>query len=265
VEEIQRLQTGPLALAGSGEYTPAMETTDRFLLSQLDQREAARVVVIPTASALEAGAPERWNRMGVEHFTALGAQVTPLPLLTRDDAHDPQIIATLGAADFYYFSGGDPQYLVETLQDTPAWETIRTSYIAGAALGGCSAGAMMLGGYTLAVRELMSGQSPQWPPALRLLPNIAVMPHFDRVAQFVGEELFQAIVASAPAGIALVGIDEDTALVRDTTGDWRVMGRQGVTIFNERGRAIYRAGDTAQNISRENSGLSFIEYSSPTQ
>ena len=244
-------QPGPLALAGSGEYTPAMKGTDRFLLSQLGRRGAARVVVVPTASALEAGAPERWNRMGVDHFTALGAQVTPLPLLTRDDAHDSRIIAALRAADFYYFSGGDPQYLVETLQDTPAWETIRAAHISGAALGGCSAGAMMLGGYTLAVRELMSGQPPQWPPALSLLSNIAVMPHFDRVAQFVGEELFQAIVTSAPAGIALVGVDEDTALVRDTVGSWRVMGRQRVTIFDERGRAIYRAGDATPNISPE--------------
>ena len=252
---------GPLALVGSGEYTPAMEVTDRFLLSQLGRREPARVVVVPTASALEAGAPERWNRMGIDHFTALGAQVIPLPLLTRDDAHDPQLIATLRAADFYYFSGGDPQYLVETLKDTPAWDTIRATHIAGAALGGCSAGAMMLGGYTLAVRELMSGQPPLWPPALSLLPNIAVMPHFDRVAQFVGEELFQAIIASAPSGIALVGIDEDTALVRGTAGDWRVMGRQGITIFDERGRAIYRTGDTAPNINRERSELSFIEQS----
>lgn len=245
---------GPLALVGSGEYTPAMEATDRFLLGQIGRHAAARVVVIPTASALEAGAPERWNRMGVEHFTALGAQVTPLLLLTRDDAHNPHIVAALREADLYYFSGGDPQYLVETLRGTPAWETISARHAAGAVLAGCSAGAMMLGGHTLAVRELISGQPPQWPHALGLLPNIAVMPHFDRVAHFVGEALFQAIVASAPAGIALVGIDEDTALVRDATGNWRVMGRQSVAIFDERGRAIYRTGDTAPNISQEKVG-----------
>jgi cyanophycinase len=242
---------GPLALVGSGEYTPAMETTDRFLLGQLGRSEAARVVVIPTASALEAGAPERWNRMGVEHFSALGARVEPLPLLTRADAHDQQIVAALRAADLYYFSGGDPQYLVETLNNTPAWEAIRAGHAGGAALAGCSAGAMMLGGYTLAIRELVSGQPPLWLPALGLLPKIAIMPHFDRVGQFVGEELFHAIVASAPAGIALAGVDEDTALVRDTAGSWRVMGRQSVSVFDERGQVIYRTGDTAPNISQE--------------
>src|SRR5262249_12704438 len=157
----------------------------------------------------------RWNRMGVEHFTTLDAHVTSLMLLTRGDAHDPQTLAALRTAELYYFSGGDPQYLVDTFRDTPAWETIRAAHLSGAALAGCSAGAMMLGGYTLAIRGLIRGQPPQWLPALGLLPSIAVMPHFDRVAQFVGTELFQAIVASAPAGIALVGIDEDTALVRD--------------------------------------------------
>jgi cyanophycinase len=245
---MQQPRPGPLALVGSGEYTPAMESTDRFLLDQIGRRNTARVMVIPTASALETGAPERWNRMGVEHFTALGAQVEPQLLLTRDDAHDPQIVAALHTADLCYFSGGDPQYLVEALSDTPAWEAIRAGHAGGAVLAGCSAGAMMLGGYTLAIRELIRGQSPQWLPALGLLPHIAVMPHFDRVAQFVGEELFQAIVASAPAGITLIGVDEDTALVCDTAGSWRVMGRQRVTIFSGSKRTLYQAGDVAQNI-----------------
>jgi cyanophycinase len=239
IDDMQLPQSGPLALVGSGEYTPAMEATDRFLLGR---DESAKVVVIPTASALEAGAPERWNRMGVEHFTALGARVEPLLLLTRDDAHDPQIVTTLRSADLYYFSGGDPQYLVETLRGTPAWEAIRARYADGAALAGCSAGAMMLGGYTLAVRELISGQPPRWSSALDLLPNIAIMPHFDRVAQFVGEKLFQAIVASAPADITLVGIDEETALVRDTTGSWQVIGKQSATFFDGGKRTIYQAG-----------------------
>jgi cyanophycinase len=243
-----RRTPGPLALAGSGEYTLAMETTDRFLLSELGRREMARVVLVPTASALEAGAPERWNRMGVEHFTALGARVEPLLLLTRDDANDPRIVAPLHDADLYYFSGGDPQYLVETLRDTPAWEGIRARHAEGAVLAGCSAGAMMLGGSMLSIRALIGGQPPGWLPGLGLLPNIAVMPHFDRAAQFVGEELFHTIVASAPAGIALVGIDEDTALVRDTAGSWHVKGQQSVTIFDGSGRTLYRAGDAVPNL-----------------
>ena len=142
--------------------------------------------------------PERWNAMGVEHFRALGAQVSPVMLLTRDDAQDERVLADLRGADLYYFSGGNPEHVIETLHDTPAWQIIRASYVAGAVLAGCSAGAMMLGGYTLSVRAVMRGQPPRWLPALGIAPGIVLMPHFDRMADFAGAELFRAILAAAP-------------------------------------------------------------------
>src|SRR5438045_9077083 len=107
-----RAQPGTLALVGSGEYLAHMDETDRFLLDTLGGPAAARVVVIPTASALEPGMPERWNAMGVAHFRALGAQVTPIMLLNRDDAHAERVLADLRAADLYYFSGGNPVHVI---------------------------------------------------------------------------------------------------------------------------------------------------------
>jgi cyanophycinase len=243
----QRTRPGALALVGSGEYLPVMAETDRFLLDTVGGAAGARVVVIPTASALEPGMPERWNTMGVEHFRALGARVSPVLLLNRDDAHDERVLAELRGADLYYFSGGNPQHVIETLRDTPAWQIIHAGYAAGAVLAGCSAGAMMLGGYTLSVRAVMRGQPPQWLPGLGILPGIVLMPHFDRVADFAGEEMFRAILSAAPPGTTLVGVDEDTALVHlpaATEQRWRVIGRQTVSVFDrEGGRAIYRAGD----------------------
>src|SRR5690349_5081788 len=130
----QRTQPGALALVGSGEYLLQMEETDRFLLDTLGGPAAARVVVIPTASALELGMPEHWNTMGVAYFRALGAQVTPVMLLTRDDAQDHQLLADLRGANMYYFSGGNPEHVIEMLRDTPAWQIIRAGYEAGAVL-----------------------------------------------------------------------------------------------------------------------------------
>jgi cyanophycinase len=235
---------GAIALVGSGEYTPAMNETDRFLLDTLADPQAARVALLPTASALEEGAPERWNRMGAAHFAALGAQAAPLMLLSRDDAADPRIVAALRTADMFYFSGGDPQHLIAMLRGTPAWDAIRERHAGGAVIAGCSAGAMMLGGYTLSIRALMNGQPPQWPAALGLLPHIAVMPHFDRAAQFMGEESFRALIAAAPTGVTLLGVDEDTALLHLPAVGWRVLGRQTVSIFDGAGgRVIYHAGD----------------------
>jgi cyanophycinase len=240
-----RARPGALALVGSGEYLPQMAEIDRFLLGTLGQ--VARVAVIPTASALEFGMPERWNNMGVAHFRALGAEVTPVMLLTRDDAGDERVLADLRGADLYYFSGGSPQHVIEILRDTPAWRIIADGYAAGAALAGCSAGAMMLGGYTLSVRSVMRGEPPRWLPALGVAPGIVLMPHFDRVADYVGPQVFRSILESAPAAMTLVGVDEDTALVQLPSAErpWRVFGRQTVSIFDADGRrALYRAGDT---------------------
>ena len=243
----RRTRPGALALVGSGEYLPQMEETDRFLLDTLGGPAAARVVVIPTASALELGMPERWNNMGVDHFRALGAQVSPVMLLTRDDAQDERVLAELRGADLYYFSGGNPEHVIETLRDTPAWQIIRAGYAAGAVLAGCSAGAMMLGGYTLSVRSVMRGQPPRWLPGFGVAPGIVLLPHFDRVADFAGAEMFRAILAAAPPDTTLVGVDEDTALVHTPNRAerrWQVIGRQTVSVFDhEGGRAIYRAGD----------------------
>lgn len=238
---------GTLALVGSGEYTDAMSETDQFLLSTV-QRDSPVVVLIPTASALEPGMPQEWNARGVRHFEALGVTATPLPLLTREDANTPAIVAVLQAADFFYFSGGNPEYVIDTLRDTLAWEAITLRHRDGAVLAGCSAGAMMLGSAMLRVREVAAGGAPRWVTALGVARGIAVMPHFDRMSGFVGAEVFQRIIASAPAGMTLVGVDEDTALVSGGeagTMRWHVRGRQTVSVYDEHAhRTVYQQGET---------------------
>ncbi len=63
---------GPVALVGSGEYTPAMVDTDRELLSLIGGAADARVALLPTASGLEPGRPAYWNNLGLDHFRNLG-------------------------------------------------------------------------------------------------------------------------------------------------------------------------------------------------
>src|SRR6476661_7464628 len=100
---------GALALVGSGEYTRAMNETDLALLDTVGEPPAARVVVLPTAAGLEdPSSPARWARMGVGHFTDLGARVQAAMILNRTDAEDPQWLPMLEEANFIYFSGGNP-------------------------------------------------------------------------------------------------------------------------------------------------------------
>ncbi len=192
--------------------------------------------------------PERWNAQGVVHFTALGAHVTALPLITRADAHNPAILSTLEIADYYYFSGGNPEYLIDTLRDTPSWEIIRTRHQQGAVLAGCSAGAMMLGAATVRIRTIIEGQTPAWVRAMGIVAGIVVIPHFDRIAASFGLERFQQLLALVPPDLTLVGIDEDTALVRDAQPEhghrWHVLGRQSVVLFHAGQPTSFVAGET---------------------
>lgn len=249
---------GALALVGSGEYTDAMNHADAYLLETLGGPAAARVVLLPTASGLEPGSPERWNEMGRQHFASLGvADIRPTMILDRAAAADPAQLDLLRGGTFFYFSGGSPGQITEVLRDTPAWDIIRAAYEAGAALAGCSAGAMALGGQTISLRRALSGM-PMSPvatqslfvDALGIVPHLITFPHFDRMAGFVGQQAFDNLLASIPPNRTALGVDEDTALVRvayhgsDASSRWRVMGRQTVTLFAH-GAAprVLRSGD----------------------
>ncbi|MBA3943235.1 MAG: Type 1 glutamine amidotransferase-like domain-containing protein [Herpetosiphonaceae bacterium] len=229
---------GDLALVGSGEYTAAMDNVDRLLLDRL--RRDARVALLPTASGLEPGMPERWNAQGVAHFEALGATAMPLLIVRREDAFVPAYIEQLASADFFYFSGGDPQYVVDTWRDTPAWAALVSQWQRGAVLAGCSAGAMMLGPFTIRIRSIVAGQVPQWAPALGLLPHITVIPHFDRMRNFISHAQLSSVILASPPGVTVVGVDEDTALVH-VDERWQVLGRQGVTIFSGEAELVHYA------------------------
>jgi cyanophycinase len=244
---------GPIALVGSGEYLPQMDSVDRLLLARVGGT-SARVVVLATAAGLEPAASwQRWARMGVEHFARLGAAAEPVDILARADAYDPRWLPALEAADFIYFSGGSPVHVVQTLLDSPAWEVVRARHAAGAVLAGCSAGAMAFGGLTLQPGVLRgatpdTSQAPVWHVALGLVPGVIVLPHFDRMASRLGKARLRSMAATVPAGLTLIGVDEDTALVSldgGASSAWHVMGRQGVSVLHAEHEEIrYPSGAT---------------------
>lgn len=213
-------------LCGSGEFTPAMDAIDRELLSGLPPR--TRVAIVPTAAGLE-DTPTAWVAKGTAHFRALGAEPFGVMVLTRADANDPRCVAAIAAADWVYFSGGDPGHLVETLEGSPFWAAVCERLAAGALLAGSSAGAMMLGQTTFVPHD----RGPDGFPtrvttraAMNLVPEIIVAPHFD---------IFPAPLVSQWAGVVprghrLLGIDEDTALLQ-RDGAWVVRGRGRVQVF----------------------------------
>lgn len=214
---------GPVALVGSGEFLPVMEDVDRRLL----EGRSARVVFLPTAAAPEG--PERveyWAQLGLEHYRRMGVDADPLLVLNRDDADRTDLAARVDGAGLVYLSGGDPAYLTDTLRDSAVWRAIHSAWKRGTALAGCSAGAIAL---SSVVRDRFAADAPLR-PALAVVANLAVLPHFDRLRRF-RPELVDARSRGVPEGMTVIGIDEDTAMVGPTTGPWTVMGRQRVWVL----------------------------------
>src|SRR5260370_2519725 len=89
--------SGTVALVGAGEFLSTIIPVDKMLLERV--HGTPRVVVLPTASSPDgAGVPERWARMGVEHFTPLGAAVEPVRLLNLPDSNTSEIPTKLTPA-----------------------------------------------------------------------------------------------------------------------------------------------------------------------
>ncbi len=166
---------------------------------------------------------ENWQRMGVEHFTKLGARVTPVTVLTRADADSAAMAEQIAAANFVYLSGGKPRYLLETLHDSACWRAIQSVHAAGGVVAGCSAGAMALG-------EMLFDFPQIWRtvPALGLARGVAIIPHFDEMPGII-----RGRIGPASKTIPTAGVEGNTALVVSAEGEWRVEGRGGVTLFEE--------------------------------
>ena len=226
--------SGPVALVGSGEYLPVMTETEGLLL----EGRPPYFVQIPTAAALEGDdSLARWIALGRAQAERLGVEAVPVRVRNREEANSPELAALVEGAGLIYLSGGNPPYLASTLRGTRVWEAVHAAWEGGAALAGCSAGAMSLTSWVPDIRHPLRDADP----GLGVVPQLRVIPHFDR---FVGwmPDLVGRYLAKAPAGVSVLGIDEDTALVGDG-GTWTVHGRQSVWVLTVQGRIPYSAGE----------------------
>jgi cyanophycinase-like exopeptidase len=225
--------SGPLALVGSGEYLPVMQEVEASLIAG----RPPRYVQIPTAAGEEGDASlSHWVELGRVQAERLGVEAVPIVARNRDEADDPELAALVEGAGLVYLSGGSPSYLAATLRGTRLWEAVRTAWESGAALAGCSAGAMALTGWAPHVREL--DREPE--EGLGVLPAWKVLPHFDMMPVY-DPTILPRVLEGLDGDDTLVGIDEDTALVR-LEDSWQVRGRQGVHVFRGGERTSYEDG-----------------------
>ena len=228
-------QAGPIALVGSGEYLPVMADIEAALIAG----RAPRYVQIATAAVPDGPTTvERWHRMGVEQAVRIGVTPVTVPVATRDDANDPDIVALIEGAGLIYLSGGNPNFLAETLRGTKLWMAIEAQWRRGAALAGCSAGAMVMAAWVPTIRHPREGGTP----GLGLLGHLRVIPHFDAFMKRMPDVATRFLVGQDET-VTVVGVDEDTAIVGGPE-EWVVQGQSSAWILAGKERREFRVGET---------------------
>ena len=226
---------GPLALVGSGEYLAHMAPIEESLIDGRPPR------YVQLATAAVPDGPDvvaRWHRLGREQAERLAVEAVVLDVGSRLDASDPAVVAQVAGAGLIYLSGGHPAFLADTLRDTPLWKAIVDEWRAGAALAGCSAGAMAMTSWVPSLRHPRDGGTE----GLGLLTHVRVIPHFDAFASRMPDMLTKFLLPHDD-DIMVLGVDEDTALVGGPV-EWRVKGRSSVWHLTDHGRIEFPSGST---------------------
>jgi cyanophycinase len=195
-----------------------------------------RYVQIPTAASSEGqGRIQYWIELGKAQAARLGVQAVPLDVRNREDAQDPAIVEQVAGAGMIYLSGGNPSLLARALRDTPLWSAIVAAWEGGAALAGCSAGAMAMAAQVPDLRHPRQGGEQ----GLGLLPHSRVLPHFDRMLGWLPDVLTRPFFREH--GVHVVGIDEDTAIVGGPE-TFTVQGRQSAWLLSDGKRRQFKPG-----------------------
>jgi len=227
-------QPGPLALVGSGEYLEQMMPLEAALI----KGRAPRYVQLATAAVPDG--PEvvaRWHRLGREQAERMNVEAVVVAVTNRADADDERFAAMIEGAGLVYLSGGNPTFLADTLRGSKVWAAIERAWRDGAALAGCSAGAMAMTSWVPSLRHPRGGGTV----GLALVPHLRVIPHFDAFAARMPDVLTRFLLPDSDH-TTLLGIDEDTAIVGGLE-EWTVWGRQSAWRLHDGSRDEIVAGE----------------------
>ena len=231
---------GSLALVGSGEYLPQMKEFEQSLINDgIANGKKPIYIQIPTAAGQESdNRINYWQSLGASAASSLGVEQSFLPIFTRDDANNPELLKGVNDAALIYLSGGDPHFLADTVRDTLLWDLILKNWQSGGSLAGCSAGAMALSSHIPHFR--LSRAQPT--PGFNLTKQIRVIPHFDKFFKWIPDSAAKHLL-DLPGDSTLIGIDEDTAVVRRANQDWQVWGKGKLHLLKGQTPGQFGAGE----------------------
>ena len=223
-----RKPEGSLALLGGGEWTGPCRDLDERLI---EFARGSEVLVVPTASAFEH--PERVVERAAKWFDTLGVKVRGLEVLNRRDADAEANLTAMRNAKFVYIADGSPLHLRSVLKGSALFDALVQAYEGGAVIAASGAGA------TVMCDPMVDPRGGAYTVGLGIVQGLAVFPYHGTAADHLRERSIELL----PEDAVLVGVDEQTALVRERAGDWQVVGSGVVTVYRRARQAeIIAAG-----------------------
>jgi cyanophycinase len=156
-------------------------------------------------------------------------------VLNRRDAEDDANVDIVGAAKFVYLADGSPMHLRSVLKGSPLYEAMLDAFRGGAVIAASGAAATVL------CDPMVDPRGGAYTVGLGFVGNLAVFPYHGTTA----DHLLARSIDLKPAEAVLVGIDAETALVRDPGPVWSVAGAGVVTVYGDDGPVPHRAGSEA--------------------
>lgn len=205
---------GTLALVGGKPFAPGCT----FNGALVEAAGATEVVLLPTAAAFEG--PEKIVAAATAYFSDLGVGVRCVNVLSRADAAEPANAAACADAKLIYLVGSAAMHARPTLQDTPVWDAVVEAWNRGATVVGSDAGAQVL------CDPMVDDRGGAFTVGLGLIRRIAAL---TRLNTWSDDALHRLRQMTNP-DVAVIGIDEGTAVVRAPGGDWRVEGTGNVSV-----------------------------------
>jgi len=222
-----RKATGSIALLGGGEWTEPCRALDSHLLHLADCDE---VLIVPTAAAFEH--PDRVVAHAVEWFKGLGARAKGISVLNRRDAEADEHVSAMRVAKFVYLTDGSPLHLRSVLKGSPLFDALLYAYGRGSVIAASGAGA------TVVCDPMVDPRGGAYTVGLGMVPGVAVFPDHAGAADHRRERSLDL----QPPDTVLVGLDGQTAIVREASGSWKVMGPGHATVYRG-GRAVNELSD----------------------
>lgn len=211
-----------IVLHGGDEFTPGCEKIDSTILSSFGLSSYS-IAILPTAAANQN--PLKAANNGINYFKKLGVNAEKLMVLNNNDANNLTIANDLDNFNIIYFTGGDPDYLLQVLNNSLLIQKIKDKLIKkDCVLVGSSAGAMVLGVKMLRKRLVNT---------LGIL-NGLIVPHYE--SNNLISDSFE-IIEKFQKLTPVLGIDSKTSCFYNS-GVLRVIGEGRVTVFYEDNKQI---------------------------